>query len=319
MFNERIVKTLNSVKENKDKVCPRCNQKLKVFNYAYDSNVFLDKCPHCQGMWADEGEAKKLARYLKEDPRITSIAKSFIKKDRAMQDSQDLAKISRTLTRSANPVVLSIPKMIIPLSDDTPRQRVPLVTIFIMILCVLIFIGQVFFIRDPFAFVQKFGLIPAHFLGIGLISSMFLHGGLLHLIGNMFFLWLFVSNVEDRFSRFGFLVFYLCCGLSANILHSFLNWNLSIPTMGASGAISGIMGAYFIFYPKARINIFVIYKILRVPAFLYLGVWVLFQLMFGFTFKTTGVSNIAWFAHIGGFIFGGLFAYFKKKAVIIKG
>lgn len=102
-------------------------------------------------------------------------------------------------------------------------------------------------------------------------------------------------------------------------LYSILNWNLLIPVIGTSGAISGVMGAYFIFYPTAKVKLFFIYKILHVPAFLYLGVWFLFQLMFSLIFKTTGVSNIAWFAHIGGFIFGGLVAFFKKKVVLVKG
>ena len=208
--------------------------------------------------------------------------------------------------------MLFMPKIIIPLSDENPRQRTPLITISIIILCTLIFISQIFFITDPSSFFQRFGLIPARFLSIGLISSMFLHGGLLHLIGNMFFLWLFGDNVEDRFNRLGFFIFYLCCGLAASVLHSVLNWNSSIPTIGASGAISGIMGAYFVFYPTAKIKLFFIYKILRAPAFLYLGAWFLFQLMFGLIFKSADVSNIAWFAHIGGFVFGGLVAYYRK-------
>ena len=313
LFKEHAAQTLNTIKE-KDKICPRCNQGLKRFNYAYDSNIFLDKCPHCQGIWADGGEVKEVARYLKEDPRITAIAEGLIQRDQTLEDSTEL---SEALMGRVNPLILFMPKIVIPLSDDTPRQRVPVITISIIILSTLIFISQLF-IADPSSFFQRFGLIPAHFLSIGLISSMFLHGGLLHLIGNMFFLWLFGDNVEDRFSRLGFFIFYLCCGLAGSALHSILNWGHVVPVIGASGAISGIMGAYFVFYPTARVKLFFIYKILHIPAFLYLGIWFLFQLMFGFTFKITGISNIAWFAHIGGFIFGGLAAYFKKKTVFVK-
>lgn len=309
LFKPHMVQDANSINE-KGKLCPRCNDKLHRFNYAYDSNVFLDKCPSCQGIWADGREALEIARYLKIDPRLMEIGKSLIKKDKTMEDLAELGKI---LTKPVSPFILFMPKIIIPLSDDTPRQRIPVITISIIILSTLIFISQIFFITDINSFFQRFGLIPAQFLSIGLISSIFLHGGIFHLIGNMFFLWIFGDNVEDRFSRFGFLIFYLCCGLSASILHSILNWNLSIPAIGASGAISGIMGAYFVFYPTARVKLFFIYKILRVPAFLYLGVWFLFQLLFGFIFKSAGVSNIAWFAHIGGFVFGGLIAYLKKR------
>jgi len=300
------------------KLCPSCNEPMRKFNYAYDSNIILDRCLACNGIWTDGGEIYKLAVYIKGNPRLDALGNAIIEEKRKTEELNDLIEVSKSLTGNAGAWIF-LPKIILPLSDDTPRQRVPVITISIIILSTLIFISQIFFITDINSFFQRFGLIPAHFLSIGLISSMFLHGGLLHLIGNMFFLWLFGDNVEDRFSRFGFLIFYLCCGLSASILYSILNWNLLIPVIGTSGAISGVMGAYFIFYPTAKVKLFFIYKILHVPAFLYLGVWFLFQLMFSLIFKTTGVSNIAWFAHIGGFIFGGLVAFFKKKVVLVKG
>lgn len=316
LFEKDTAQTVDTIKE-KERVCPKCGKKLEKFNYAYDSNVFLDKCPSCEGLWADGGEVKEVARYLKEDPRIKVIGEAFIERDRTLEDLAELSEsLMKPVSRLMYPFVLFMPfmpKIIIPFSDDNPRQRIPTITISIIILCTLIFIGQAFFVRDPSTFYQRFGFIPARFLSIGLISSMFLHGGLLHLIGNMFFLWLFGDNVEDRFSRVGFLVFYICCGISASILHSILNWDLSIPAIGASGAISGIIGAYLIFYPTAKIKLFVICRILHTPAFLYLGTWFLFQLIYGFIFKSTGVSSIAWFAHIGGFAFGGLVAYFFKK------
>ena len=203
LFKPHIVQDANSVNE-KGKLCPRCKDKLRRFNYAYDSNVFLDKCPQCQGIWADGGEVKEIARYLKEDPRITTIAKGLIQRDKTLEDLAELGKI---LTKPVSPFMLLMPKIIIPLSDDTPRQRIPVITISIIILSTLIFISQRFFITDINSFFHRFGLIPAQFLSIGLISSMFLHGGIFHLIGNMFFLWIFGDNVEDRFSRFGFLIF----------------------------------------------------------------------------------------------------------------
>lgn len=311
LFKPHIVQASDRIKE-KAKLCPKCNQKLQKFNYACDSNVFLDKCPTCQGIWADGGEAIEMARYLKVDPRVIAIGKSLTEKNRAMED---LAELGKVLTKPVTPFIFFMPKIILPLSDDTPRQRVPVITISIIILCISIFIGQIFFVTNPQSFLEKFGLIPAHFFSIGLISSMFLHGGLLHLIGNMFFFWLFGDNVEDRFSRLGFLVFYLSCGLAASILHSILNWGSLTPAIGASGAISGIMGAYFVFYPTARVRLLFIYKILYVPAFCYLGVWFLFQLIYA----AIGAPGIGWFAHIGGFVFGGLVAYFKKKVIFVKG
>jgi len=314
LFKPPAIQTVDIGKEQ-DKICPRCRQKLKIFNYAYDSNVFLDKCPHCQGMWADGGEVKEVARYLKEDPRITAIAEGLIQRNQTLED---LTELSKTLM-DTNLSVLFMPKIILPLGDELVAHKFPKISLSIIGLCILIFIGQIIFVSEPMAFVQSFGAIPTKILKgeafYSLFSSIFLHGGILHLLGNMFFFWIFGDNVEDRFSNLGYITFYLACGLAADFMHIFLNASSDIPAIGASGAISGIMGAYFVFYPAARVKLFFIYKILHVPAFLYLGTWFLFQLMFGFIFKATGVSNIAWFAHIGGFIFGGLVAYFRKKTI----
>jgi len=147
-----------------------------------------------------------------------------------------------------------MPKIILPLSDENPRERFPILTISIITLCVAIFIGQVNFVDDIQTFFYFYGFVPKHLFDIGLFSSMFLHGDIFHLIGNMFFLWIFGDNVEDRFSRLGYIVFYISCGLTASLLHTVFNFNSSIPAVGASGAISGVMGAYLIFYPKAKIN-----------------------------------------------------------------
>jgi membrane associated rhomboid family serine protease len=137
-----------------------------------------------------------------------------------------------------------------------------------------------------------------------LLSSMFLHGGWLHLIGNMWALWLFGDNVEDRMGRFNFLLFYLICGVIAGITHVYVNPTSTIPTVGASGAIAGVMGAYFILYPRAKvltlIPIFIFPWLVDIPAFIYLGFWLLLQVAGG----TTGAGQIAFWAHIGGFLIG---------------
>jgi hypothetical protein len=139
---------------------------------------------------------------------------------------------------------------------------------------------------------------------------MFLHGGFLHLLGNMWFLYIFGDNVEDRLGPFRYLVFYLLCGLASGISHLVINWHSVIPTIGASGAIAGVMGAYFILYPRAKVltlvPIFIFFQFIELPAFLFLGIWFLFQFL-----SAAGASaqagGIAWWAHIGGFVFGIVF------------
>lgn len=315
LFEPRKVHTLEKVKEQ-TKTCPRCNQAMKRFNYSYDSNVFLDKCPNCKGIWTDGGEIQQVARYLKDDPRIKSIGKDLAEQKRNMEDLQGWGGFSRTMGMPVSPYILYMPKIILPLSDENPRERFPFLTISIITICIAAFMSQAYFVSDLKSFFNFYGLVPEHFFSIGLVTSMFLHAGIIHLIGNMLFLWIFGDNVEDRFSRLGFIIFYISCGLTASVLHTLFHLNSSIPAIGASGAVSGIMGAYLIFYPKAEVNILFIYRIIHVPAFLYLLIWFVFQLFFALvTFTSDAASGVAWIAHIGGFVFGCLVAYFKKRSL----
>ncbi|MBW2122908.1 MAG: rhomboid family intramembrane serine protease, partial [Deltaproteobacteria bacterium] len=156
-------------------------------------------------------------------------------------------------------------------------------------------------------------------------ASMFLHGGFLHLLGNMWFLYIFGDNVEDRLGPFRFALFYLMSGVAAGLIHLISNWHSQLPTIGASGAIAGVMGAYFLLYPRARvltlIPIFFIPLFFEVPAFFFLGYWVLIQLLYGtMTHGMTG--GVAWWAHVGGFLFGmasvRLFEFLPRTGVTEK-
>jgi len=137
-----------------------------------------------------------------------------------------------------------------------------------------------------------------------------MHGGFFHILGNMWFLYIFGDNVEDRLGHFRYLAFYLLCGLASGISHLVLNWTSQIPTIGASGAIAGVMGAYFILYPKAKVltlvPIFFFIQFVEIPAFLFLGFWILFQFLSAAT-SSAQAGGIAWWAHVGGFIFGIIF------------
>ena len=352
VFERRKVQTSYSVKEE-DRICPKCEKGLRRFNYSYDSNVFLDKCPDCGGIWTDGGEVQQIVRYLTQDTRIAPsarVAKQVVKspkpnketasRGRDIKISEDIEQdlrvkaIRRDLVRSkehmqllkdlgeigdfASTRIIPGASLMLPLSDENPRERFPGVTISIILLCTAIFLGQVFWVQNLGAFFSKFGLVPQHFFSIGLVSSMFLHGGFFHLLVNMYFLWLFGDNVEDRFGHLWYIVFYLCCGLAASVLHTILNLHSPIPCIGASGAIAGVMGAYYIFYPRARIRLFVGYRVLHVHAFVYLVFWLLLQLASSLISVVGGPTRIAWFAHIGGFVFGVGVAYFKKRAVQAK-
>ena len=163
------------------------------------------------------------------------------------------------------------------------------------------------------SFITQYGIIPDRLRMASLFTSMFLHSGFIHLIGNMWFLWVFGRNVEDLIGSGKFLAFYILCGLAAGLVHVFFNYYSRIPTVGASGAIAGVMGAYVIKFPRARITtlvpIFVFITTLEIPAVFVLRYWFAFQFFngvgsLGYSQKPSG--GIAWFAHVGGFLAGML-------------
>jgi membrane associated rhomboid family serine protease len=165
-------------------------------------------------------------------------------------------------------------------------------------------------LRTPGGFLS----LPQYPSYLTLLSSMFLHGGWMHILGNMWSLWIFGDNVEDRMGRTGFLCFYLLSGLAAGLLHIFFNASSRVPTVGASGAIAGVMGAYLLLFPHARVMtlvpIFIFLQTIELPAVLFLGFWFLTNLLSGIGSLSahSGAGGVAWWAHIGGFLVGLLWA-----------
>ena len=206
-----------------------------------------------------------------------------------------------------------------PISDDNQSNSKPYVCYSIIAVCCFIFLWQSTLPTDLNQnAIYNFGVIPAALLGdqqsfispaLTVFTSMFMHGGWMHLIGNMVFLWIFGDNIEDSMGHKKFLFFYLICGLLAALLQALINPSSPVPMIGASGAIAGILGAYLILHPKANINvlfwIIIFITVIKVPAFIVLSVWIISQF-----FGSTG--GVAYFAHIGGFIAGALLIYFFK-------
>jgi membrane associated rhomboid family serine protease len=211
----------------------------------------------------------------------------------------------------------------IPIRDAIQSTRYPVVNNTIIGLNVLLFLVELSQ-GDTFTrFILTYGLVPARYSVpeiaayfsswqqvLALFSFMFLHGGFWHLLGNMWSLYIFGDNVEDRLGPLRYLLFYVLCGWASGLSHLFLNWHSQVPTIGASGAIAGVMGAYLVLYPRARIltliPIFIIPYFAEIPAFFFLGIWVLFQ-FFSAAAASGQSSGIAWWAHIGGFLFGIVF------------
>ncbi len=222
--------------------------------------------------------------------------------------------------------------MFFPIRDINPSRTAPIVTKSIIAINVLVYIYSVLFYNHQL-FVLKYSFIPAQIFGIELPSklqllrkgtgtlssmfySMFIHGDFWHILGNMWFLWIFGDNVEDVLGKVRFTFFYIISGLGATITHSIVNAILSphsliIPTIGASGAISGVLGAYLVLFPGAIVEaIFIIFPVF-LPAFIFIGMWFLMQVLYSFS----GVPGVAWWAHIGGFLIG----FFWTKNLVNKG
>jgi len=246
--------------------------------------------------------------------------------------------------------------MFFPYKDDNPRLVVPFVTYTIIALNLIVFFYQM---GLDFAagqeFTLSFGLIPATFTDfprseitfayaqylsevvnsriyldampgspyLTVFTSMFMHGGLMHLFGNMLFLWIFGDNIEGALGHVKFVVFYILCGIGAAAGQVFIDVNSMVPMIGASGAISGVLAAYMLRYPRARIHTFVflivIFTTIQIPAFIVIGIWFATQVMSGLgTLGTNTGGGVAWFAHIGGFITGILLERFFKYVRIGK-
>jgi membrane associated rhomboid family serine protease len=187
-----------------------------------------------------------------------------------------------------------------PLRDDNPVSRITFVNWALIAINVIIFVIS---LSDLEGFINSFGFIPASFSFLTLFSSMFLHGSVAHIIGNMWFLYIFGDNIEDKFGHLLYPVFYILAGITASLAHMLLNLGSTIPAVGASGAISGVLGAYLVMFPKAGVHVAGRFGAMRVSAWIMLALWFGFQLFSGIS-SLGEASGIAFFAHIGGFLFG---------------
>ncbi len=221
----------------------------------------------------------------------------------------------------------------IPLKDLNPQRAFPIMTLLLIAANVVVFIHQV--TLSPAAteaFVKTYALTPSHIqlaleghrytpleAFLPLFTCMFLHGGYLHIIGNMWFLWIFGGNVEDQFGHLGYFLFYLVCGLGSGAAQVLFSWGSRVPSLGASGAIAGVLGAYIVFFPRARIltlvPLLIIFFLARIPAWIFIGIWFLMNFLSGVSsLGMKSMGGVAWWAHVGGFLLGVLMATIARFA-----
>ena len=224
-----------------------------------------------------------------------------------------------------------------PLKDDNPSHSAPVVTVALIVLNALFFVYQISLeaggadgARAGQAFIEEFGLVPCRLTGacrvspelpspvLTIFTSMFMHGGLFHIGGNMLYLWIFGNNVEDTLGHGRYLLFYLLSGVAAALAQTAVGPSSMVPMVGASGAVSGVLGAYLLLFPHAHVTTLIIlgffFRLVQIPAMVVLGFWIVLQLLNGLgSFGSSG--GVAFFAHIGGFLFGmGLLYVLKPRA-----
>lgn len=196
----------------------------------------------------------------------------------------------------------------LPVSDENPRRTVPWFTwLFIVINFAMFFLE----LTHDELFVVRWSFVPSRFLENPwgdfptIFTSMFMHAGWLHILGNMLYLWIFGDNVEDRFGHLKFVIFYLICGIAATFAQMVFSLHSDVPTLGASGAIAGVLGAYILMFPLARVRVLMGFFIIPLPALLVIGLWIALQFFYGVgSLGSTGEAGVAYMAHIGGFITG---------------
>ncbi|MDD5487093.1 MAG: rhomboid family intramembrane serine protease [Dehalococcoidales bacterium] len=206
----------------------------------------------------------------------------------------------------------------LPLGDHNPRHIIPWFTYLFILINFIVF---AFELINGEAFIVAWSFVPERFLAnpIGelptLFTSMFMHAGWIHILGNMLYLWIFGDNIEDRLGHARFIAFYLACGLFATFAHLLFNLNSDIPSLGASGAIAGVLGAYLVMFPNARIRVLFGLFIIRLPAVIVIGTWIFLQLFYGLDTLSNAIdADVAYMAHIGGFLAGFVAAIIFKAS-----
>ena len=295
--NGPIIETLGrQVHSTKEKDCPRCKNSLKTHEFEKDGDLRIDVCESCHGIWLDRGEV--------------AHAKIFYEIPKAVEKIKEETTWGHWFFQFF---------LNLPVEFNIKPRRFPIITVLFIILNTLLIFPIVAGSSGNYIWSQ-WGLIPEqigslHWF-VTLFSSQFIHGGWLHLIMNMYFLYILGDNVEDAMGRFMFPLFYIFCGLMAGLAHvgyEFLfGGAIDIPLGGASGAISGVIGAYVYIFRKAKLTFMIFVYQIKLSGFWYFGIWLGTNIFF----MMNGAAGVSWIAHIGGFIAGLVFSYFVYDSIL---
>lgn len=308
--------------------CPTGCGPMRVREVAGPPPVHFDACPMCRSVWFDRGEVATIASIMKRRAadRPVALKREYrglngveaAKHELAMLENRQATGDDADATRGGSTLWWLFALLTgLPVEGHNPLFRTPVVTWGLMLTCVAVYAAE---LQWGWAAVDHHMLRPAKlFDGSGtasLFTSMFMHGSAMHLLGNLYFLKVFGDNVEDRLGRFTFVFFYLACGVGASVAFALTVPHSNVPMLGASGAIAGLLGAYLVFFPDARISLvpglLTLFRWIHLRAFWYLPFWFGWQFLQSRLFPRAGV---AWWAHLGGFIVGFGLALIAKRLV----
>jgi membrane associated rhomboid family serine protease len=299
-FDDRATGEAMSAAKRTSFRCPVCTVPIYERELGDRSSLMVEQCPRCSGLFLDREEFSRAKRHFR------ASGAHELKRRARSEPVQETTHIDE----DSLPLTLFQYLTGLPLELNAPQTLLPPVVVALVAINVVVFAVTAWHGLD--GNIARFGLVPREVRGLRdlhtMFTSMFMHGGFFHLFGNMYFLYVLGDNVEGRLGWHRFLVFYLVCGLFAGALHVAGHPNSQIPAVGASGAISGILGAYLVFFPHNRLLLrylwrwgFWVHPVRwEVPAWAYLGFWILMQVLFA----TLNVPGVAWYAHVGGFISG---------------
>jgi len=287
--------------------CPRCREPLSRFNFAYDSGVILDRCNRCSGLWVERGKLKPLAAHVKGNPTTRAMGRFLADHHKELETWRSLGETASSSGARAGIFHLGL-RAILPLGTERRDDSTPFALLALIGLHVLVFALQSLACSGD-SCARPGALVPAElFSGRDLhtiLTSGFVHADFFHLAGNMLFLWVFGRTLQGRLGPLKFLGVYAALEVSSTLIYALIHHDSTIPTIGSSGAVSGLMGAFLVLYPRDRIKTFFVYRVIHIPAWIYLGLWIGYQLLGALIYSSAEISGgVAWFAHIGGFAAG---------------
>jgi membrane associated rhomboid family serine protease len=269
--------------------------------------VILERCKTCSGLWVERGKLRPLAAHVKGNPATRAMGRFLAEHHKELESWRSLGDAARSTSARAGIFHFGL-SAILPLGTERRDARTPWALISLIALQALIFALQTL-TGSGEAWCRLAGFVPSElFSGYDLhtlLTSGFIHADFFHLAGNMLFLWVFGRSLEGKLGPLKFLGLYAALEITSNLLYGLAHHGSHLPAVGASGAVSGLMGAFLVLFPRDRIKTFFVFRVIHVPAWIYLGFWIGYQLLSALLYSSAEISGgVAWFAHIGGFAAG---------------